>query len=220
MPDRRWPTQNELNGILVDFLSHMALFGQILSYWPLTFWLHVFMFCVSWVFLCGFLFCKTLSWFFLLACLFPDKRKKGRGAGWGEWWWYGRTWERETFDQNIYHIKFIFNNIYHTHMHIHIKFAFPTKYFNKTKSNGKDYRRHYRSPGPFEPVSNTVAFVRWPTKLFNTWRTHQISWGGQTQWWPYHTLRPKFSINFGILLSENIYCCKCKLTVFHKNLNT
>lgn len=31
--------------------------------------------------------------------------------------------------------------------------------------------------GPFEPVSNTVAFVRWPTKLFNTWRTHQISWG-------------------------------------------
>lgn len=81
----------------------------------------------------------------------------------------------------IYHIKFIFNNIYHTHMHIHIKFVFPTKYFNKTKSNGKDYRRHYRSPGPFEPVSNTVAFVRWPTKLFNTWRTHQISWGGQIQ---------------------------------------
>jgi hypothetical protein len=97
MPSRRLPTQNQLNGIFVHFVTHPILFGY--SFGLLVFCLYIelysdFVFlwvscvcmCVCvlvYVFLVGFfslLFFLTLAYFgfvvvvFLLVC-FPDRKK-------------------------------------------------------------------------------------------------------------------------------------------------
>jgi hypothetical protein len=60
--DQQWPAQHDLNGISIDCLLHVALFGHVLSSWVLCFYiiasnsgLLCFLFLVC-LFLVGFFF--------------------------------------------------------------------------------------------------------------------------------------------------------------------
>lgn len=108
----RLPTKNELKGICVDILSHMALlrFFCLTSHLLINFSSDFVFFCV---FMCFFYIFLFLSLVFVSFCSFflfvflKRKKKKGRGGMLVDMWIsYGSCWGREIMKRINCMIKF------------------------------------------------------------------------------------------------------------------
>lgn len=122
MPNSSWPTQSKLNGIFVEFLSYIALFGIFFVLWVFYLYITVsefkflgFCFCVcrDVIYVCGLFNSLFLFFLSLFTCLFFKERKKKHGVGWlGS----GRTWEelrKKKYDPNILYEKKLLKNSSH-----------------------------------------------------------------------------------------------------------
>lgn len=87
-PTSSWPTQKGLNGILVDFLSQVAL-GIFLSYWSFA---YILWFLILWFY--GFVCVScTFSAFYLLICVYVVYKIKGKKNTYHDQWKFIQGWK-------------------------------------------------------------------------------------------------------------------------------